>query len=227
LQGNEVHSKQLPAASSLQVVPCAVHQISEELNRSGANIRSPMALSWQSLSFTDSKICPDSTAAIDKFNTQVSKNPRHLIRHVQNLLAVLPASTLAQVSPTTSRDIAVTVTVILTHFESMMAGDKRQALFHECFRRVTFGVLLLIQYFDEDKHFPEFLYIFQTLIALSHKHSTFIGSKKKWKGPLTLFGTTKVTPVHATREDSQCNCMFDEYAKFVGETRKRHTPVNV
>ncbi len=77
------------------------------------------------------------------------------------------------------------------------------------------------QYFDDDKHFPEFLYIFETLIALSNKHSTFIGSKEKWKGPLTLFGTTKVEPIHATQEHSQCNCMFDEYAKFVGETHKK------
>ena len=122
-----------------------LYQISEELNRSGANISSPMALSWHTLSFTDSKICPDSIAAIDKFDMQVSKNPKHLNRHVQKQLAVLPASTLAQVSPTTSCDIAVTLTVISNHFESMMVSDKRQALFHECFHRVTFGVLLLIK----------------------------------------------------------------------------------
>jgi hypothetical protein len=70
---------------------------------------------------------------------------KHLNRHVQKQLAVLPASTLAQVSPTNSCDIAVTLTVISKHFESMMVSDKRQALFHECFHRVTFGVLLLIK----------------------------------------------------------------------------------
>jgi len=77
------------------------------------------------------------------------------------------------------------------------------------------------QYFDDDKHFPEFLYIFEKMIEISNKHSTFIGSKEEWKWPRTLFGTTKVTPIHATQKHSQCNCMFVEYAKFVGETHKR------
>jgi hypothetical protein len=122
-----------------------LYQISEELNRSGANICAPMALSWNTIAFTDSKICPNSIAAIDKINKQISKNPKHLNMHVQKQLAVLPASALAQVSPTTSRDIAVTLTVISNQFESMMLSDQRRALFHECFRRVTFGVLLQIK----------------------------------------------------------------------------------
>jgi hypothetical protein len=55
---------------------------------------------------------------------------------------------------------------------------------------------------------------------MNNKYSKIIRSKKNWKYPATLFGTTKRTE---KQEFSKTSCMFDEYAVFVGETPCSHS----
>ena len=69
--------------------------------------------------------------------------------------------------------------------------------------------------FNNDEYFAYFEHIFERLIKMNYKYSKVIGKKKNWEYPATLFGTTKIT---ANQEFSKTNCMFDEYAIYVGET---------
>ena len=68
---------------------------------------------------------------------------------------------------------------------------------------------------NNDQSFRNFEHIFARLIQMNNKYSEIIGTKKNWEYPATLFGTTKIT---ANQEFSNTNCMFDEYAIYVGET---------
>ncbi len=104
-----------------------------------------MAETWQKLGFSDGKPCTDSRSAIEAINICVSKNTKKLPEHVHKLLVILPASTLAQLSPGTSSNIHIVLSVLNLHFEKMMASDQLQNLLHDCFRRITFGILLLMK----------------------------------------------------------------------------------
>ncbi len=71
-----------------------------------------------------------------------------------------------------------------------------------------------MKFFEDNEKFLEFVYIFETMITIANKYSSFIASNKYWKGPATLFGTTEVTP---PQKYSSSKCVFDEYAKYIGE----------
>ena len=70
-----------------------------------------------------------------------------------------------------------------------------------------------LQFYSHTERFQHFVFIFQSLIIISDEFQSFIQCKPVSNGPVTLFGTILKTP--RTRF-SQYDCIFDEYAKFIG-----------
>ena len=171
---------------------------------------------WQSLSFPGAVHCAESRREVERINTTISKDKYKLQNHLRIQLSHLPATTSGAVNAQTLCHVQTLATVLETYFSEMFFG-KRPQLLEQCFKRITYAILLMMEsgVINNDQSFRNFEHIFARLIQMNNKYSEIIGTKKNWEYPATLFGTTKIT---ANQEFSNTNCMFDEYAIYVGET---------
>ena len=99
---------------------------------------------WQSLRFPGAVHCAESRREVERINLLISKDIYKLQNHLRIQLSLLPATTSDALNAKTPCHIQTLATLLETHFEQMFFG-KRPELLEQCFKRITYAILLLME----------------------------------------------------------------------------------
>ena len=108
------------------------------------HVFSTMPALWQSLRFPGAVHCAESRRDVEGINTKISTDRYNLQNKLRLQLSLLPATTSGAVNAKTASHIQTLATVLETHFDQMFFG-KRPELLEECFKRMTYAILILME----------------------------------------------------------------------------------
>jgi hypothetical protein len=99
---------------------------------------------WQSLRFPGAVHCAESRRDVEGIDVKITKDEYKLPNNLRLQLSLLPATTSGAVNAKTVSHIQTMATVLDRHFNSMFFG-KRPELLEECFKRMTYAILILME----------------------------------------------------------------------------------